>query len=55
MGTDSKIPNTYGIRNDVHVCPEGIESSQPSMARRMLCRYLSLERWYRTTVKAEHQ
>jgi len=43
VGRDSKIPNTDGIRNDV------IAALKEMKAWRMLCRYISLEGWNRSS------
>ena len=46
--TNKIIPNTDGVRNDIIAALKKIESAEPSLARRLLCGYLSLERWHRS-------
>ncbi len=45
--SNTKIKHTNGVRNDVVDASEKIKNTQPSLARWLFCRYVSLERWYR--------
>lgn len=52
VGPDSKIPNIHGFRKTIVRKDAGAAPSSDSLARRLLCRLISLAGWHWSTQAA---